>query len=115
MDVSFGALHGLYWLSANLATRRPLLLAVDDAQWADDASVRFLGVLARRLDGLPVVVLLAQRPAPELLAELVADPETDHLRIQPLSPAAVERFLQTCSPGPCGPRIRVGVPGRDRR
>ena len=105
VDVSFGALHGLYWLSANLATRRPLLLAVDDAQWADDASVRFLGVLARRLDGLPVVVLLAQRPAPELLAELVADPETDRLRIQPLSPAAVERFLQACSPGPVDPEF----------
>ena len=27
--------HGLYWIVAGLAEQRPLLLAVDDAQWAD--------------------------------------------------------------------------------
>ena len=30
-DGTFGALHGLYWLSANLADHAPLVLAVDDA------------------------------------------------------------------------------------
>ena len=64
VDASFGTLHGLYWLCANLATEQPLLLAVDDAQWADEASLRFLGVLARRLDALPALVVLAQRPGP---------------------------------------------------
>ena len=34
-DTSFAVLHGLYWLVANLAARRPLLIAVDDAHWAD--------------------------------------------------------------------------------
>ena len=33
-DARFAALHGLYWLVANLAADAPLLLAVDDAQWA---------------------------------------------------------------------------------
>ncbi|HEY6793188.1 MAG TPA: AAA family ATPase, partial [Kineosporiaceae bacterium] len=27
--------HGLYWLCANLATRKPLRLIVDDVHWAD--------------------------------------------------------------------------------
>ena len=40
-DASFAALHGLYWLAANLARERPLLLAIDDAQWSDDASLRY--------------------------------------------------------------------------
>jgi hypothetical protein len=31
-DVSFAALHGLYWLTVNLAGERPLLLGVDDLQ-----------------------------------------------------------------------------------
>ncbi|MBO0703463.1 MAG: ATP-binding protein, partial [Candidatus Dormibacteraeota bacterium] len=31
----FAALHGLYWLAADLSARGPLLLAVDDAHWAD--------------------------------------------------------------------------------
>src|SRR3954451_2731541 len=32
--------HGLYWLTANLADRGPLLLAVDDVHWADAGSLR---------------------------------------------------------------------------
>ena len=35
-------LHGLYWLVVNLAAGRPVLLAVDDAHWADEASLRWL-------------------------------------------------------------------------
>jgi len=34
-DVAFATLHGLYWLVVNLTERGPLVLAVDDAQWAD--------------------------------------------------------------------------------
>ena len=32
---SFAVLHGLYWLTANLAEHSPLLIALDDAHWAD--------------------------------------------------------------------------------
>ena len=53
---SFAALHGLYWLTLNLAAERPLLLAVDDLHWCDRPSLRFLAYLARRLDGAPVLV-----------------------------------------------------------
>src|SRR5689334_9068596 len=35
-DVAFATLHGLYWLVVNVAERGPLVLAVDDAQWADE-------------------------------------------------------------------------------
>ena len=55
-------MHGLYWLTANLADRRPLLIAVDDVHWADEASLRWLAYLAPRLEGLAVAVLLALRP-----------------------------------------------------
>src|SRR4051794_8556032 len=51
--------HALFWVSANLASDGPVLLAVDDAQWADDASLRWLVYLARRLEELPVVLLAA--------------------------------------------------------
>jgi predicted ATPase len=36
------AMHGLYWLTANFASEEPLLLVIDDAQWADAASLRWL-------------------------------------------------------------------------
>ena len=46
---------------ARLARERPLLLAVDDVQWADRASLRALDHLAARLDDLPVLVVLGLR------------------------------------------------------
>jgi predicted ATPase len=62
-DTSFAVLHGLYWLAANLAARRPLLIAVDDAHWADEPSLRWLAYLAARLEGLALALLVAARPA----------------------------------------------------
>ncbi|MGH2844558.1 MAG: AAA family ATPase, partial [Thermoleophilaceae bacterium] len=41
-DSIFPLLHGLHWLVAALCERRPLLISVDDAQWADAASLTFL-------------------------------------------------------------------------
>jgi DNA-binding CsgD family transcriptional regulator len=54
-------LHGLYWLVANVAERGPLALLVDDAHWLDPASTRFCEYLARRLEGLPVLLAVAMR------------------------------------------------------
>jgi hypothetical protein len=70
-------MHGLYWMTANLAERTPLLLAVDDAHWADEMSLRLVLYLARRVADLPVLLLVAARPAAEhgdggLLARLAA-------------------------------------------
>jgi DNA-binding CsgD family transcriptional regulator len=84
-DTSFAMLHGLYWLAANAALRRPTALLVDDLHWADAASLRWLSHLSRRADGLPLLVLVAFRPPqqgrePELLTELVADPATVAIR-----------------------------------
>ena len=54
-------MHGLYWLVANLAEERPLVLCVDDAHWCDPASLAWLLYLARRLDDLAAVVIVAVR------------------------------------------------------
>ncbi len=60
-DSSFAVLHGVYWLVVNLAAVRPLLIAVDDAHWADEASLRWLAYLAPRLEGLAAGMLVALR------------------------------------------------------
>src|SRR4051812_15001351 len=77
-DGSFAMLHGLYWLAANVAYTQPTLLSIDDLHWADSASLRWLCYLARRLEGLPLLVAGSTRPPeqardPELLTELLAD------------------------------------------
>ncbi len=89
-DTAFAALHGLFWLTSNLAHRGPLLLAVDDVQWSDPASLRFLSYLARRVEGLPIAVLLARRTGeessePGMLGEIATDPRTRRLTPLPLS------------------------------
>ncbi len=86
-----GALHGLYWLTADLAAERgPVLLAVDDAHWADAASLRFLAYLARRIDDLAVIVVLTARPGEsddEALAAIAVEPATTVVGLGELSPA----------------------------
>ena len=83
-ESSYTRLHGLYWLCANLAADGPLLVCVDDAQWADEPSLSFLGFLARRLEDLPVALVLGTRPAPsrtsDVLRGLTTDPGTRLLR-----------------------------------
>jgi len=44
-----------------VAATRPLLLVVDDAQWADAASVGLLFHLARRIAGVPILLVVAYR------------------------------------------------------
>ena len=62
-ESGFATVHGLFWLTANLAGRRPLMLAVDDLHWADKPSLRWLSYLIRRLEGLPLLVVACLRPA----------------------------------------------------
>lgn len=91
-------LHGLYWLLVNLAAQEPVLLSLDDAQWADGSSLRFMNFLASRLGGLGIGVLIACRP-PELheegtlLARLSADPHAELLRPAGLSEQAASIVL----------------------
>jgi DNA-binding CsgD family transcriptional regulator len=98
-DASFLATHGLYWFCVNLASQRPLLIAVDDVHWADASSLRWLAYLGRRLDGLAVLVALAARPAePDseepLLARIASAPGVDVLHPRPLSRPAVAQLVR---------------------
>jgi DNA-binding CsgD family transcriptional regulator len=95
-DVVHATLHGLFWLAANLCAQRPLLLVVDDAHWADPPSLRWLGHLARRIDALPLLVLLAVRdgePAsdPALLDALLSAPS---VRPRPLGREATATLVR---------------------
>ncbi len=97
-DVAFATLHGLYWLVVNVAERGPLVLAVDDAQWADEPSLRFLLHLANRLGGLPVVVALTARAGSDMhrphLGSLLVQACPPIVRPQPLSQSAVARMVR---------------------
>lgn len=54
----FAVLQGLYRLAVALAGQADLLVVVDDAHWADAASLRWLAYLAFRIQRLPIALVL---------------------------------------------------------
>jgi DNA-binding CsgD family transcriptional regulator len=94
---SFAVLHGLYWVTVALAERGPLLLAVDDAHWADAASLDYLGFLLPRLEELPVLLFVTSRPdepdPPQGLQRILADASVRRLKPSALSAEATAALL----------------------
>ena len=81
-----------------IAAESPLLLAVDDVQWADESSVGVLGFALRRLESWPVGALLAARAGGEghhldLVAGLT-EGSLERCRLGPLSLAALHRLFE---------------------
>jgi len=98
-DVPFAVLNGLYRLATNIAWSQPLALVVDDLHWADSPTLRWLAFLARRLEGLPLLVVVGTRPPEqsverELLMELVSDPGALVIRPSALSREAVAAIVE---------------------
>jgi DNA-binding CsgD family transcriptional regulator len=100
---TYPALNGLYWLAANLMADRPLVLALDDVHWCDERSLRWLDFLLRRADGMPLLVVLAQRTASErtagpALTDLVAHHRPLALHVPALSARDVETLVRRTFP-----------------
>ena len=75
VDAAPGLEHALFRLAVALAEARALVLAVDDAHWADEASLRWLVYLGRRIERMPVVVLVARR---------IGEPASSHVPLDEL-------------------------------
>ncbi|WP_432840949.1 AAA family ATPase [Dactylosporangium sp. CA-092794] len=76
----------------------PVIVVLDDLQWADTASVRAVGALARRLAADAVLWLLALRsgaPAPvRAVVDELRGLGADVVRLEPLDPRAVEEVAR---------------------
>lgn len=97
-DAVLAAVHSLYWLVANLAAREPVAILVDDAHWADPASLRLVAYLGRRVQSLPVLLVVARRPPPDLDGDRVAAalvrPDATVLHPRPLSRRGAGRLVR---------------------
>ena len=86
-----------------LAAQGALLIAVDDAPWADPASRDALAFTLRRIAGLPVRLLIAQRgdirggPPPFGLAEAARPIPMERLWLEPLSMGALHQLLRSAT------------------
>jgi DNA-binding CsgD family transcriptional regulator/tetratricopeptide (TPR) repeat protein len=103
-DSSLATLHGLYWLAANVAAGRPLLLTVDDLHWCDPPSLRWLAYVLPRMEGLGLSIVVSLRHGepgedPSLLVQIVSDPLATVIQPAPLSVGAAAQFVrETLSP-----------------
>lgn len=88
-------------LLRELAMGLPAILLVEDAQWADEATLDVLRFLARRLATVPTLILVTYRddlerahPLRILLGELPSGETTVRLHLAPLSPRAVAELAE---------------------
>jgi DNA-binding CsgD family transcriptional regulator len=91
------ALHSLYWLAVELAEHAPLLMIVDDVQWADRESIGYLNYLGNRLENGILLAVACRAGEPESrrpeLDELRLIPRQVALRPQPLSRSASDAIV----------------------
>lgn len=109
-DAAFAANHGLYWLTANLADGAPAAVIIDDAHWADLASLLFLNYLGRRVRDLPIALIVGMRSAEpgapsDLLDPLRALAGAGIIEPSALSEAAVRVLIERRMRGTPGPHF----------
>jgi DNA-binding NarL/FixJ family response regulator len=85
-------------LLRGLARSTPVLVAADDLQWSDEASVSALAYALKRADGIPVAAIAARRttvdaPGVEVLRAALGASRTEVVPVGPLSAGALGRIL----------------------
>ena len=80
------------FLIRELSAAGPVLVAVEDTQWLDPSTAASLTFVSRRLEGLPVGILISTRPGPAIPVEasLLTEPT---LELGPLSLAALHHLI----------------------
>jgi DNA-binding CsgD family transcriptional regulator len=82
-----------------LAAVEPVVLAIDDVQWLDPSSASALAFALRRLEGQPILLLLARRfgerdETPDLELTIAAE-RVRRVHVGPLSLGAIHQLLRT--------------------
>lgn len=112
-DVVAAAVERFLALADELCAREPVLLILDDLQWADPATVMALGRLARSVRQTPLLVVGATRPVPrrdDLLALRRAVEPDGLLRLHGLSETEAAELIAREVGGTPGTRL-LGLAG----
>ena len=95
---AFEARHALYRVAVERAREQPLLVCLDDAHWADLASLHALVYLARRIAAEPIALIVAERTGEPgehepLLRALVAEAGAAALELRTLTATGVRELV----------------------
>jgi hypothetical protein len=109
-DATASALDRAQMLVQQLCADAPVVLAVDDLQWADDASLLGWHHLQRLTRRLPLLLIAAARPDPQrrrlnLLRTVLADGGADMVTLPPLTAAESAAFVRAVAPERAGPEL----------
>jgi class 3 adenylate cyclase/tetratricopeptide (TPR) repeat protein len=87
------------------ATREPMLLVIDDLQWADSSSFEVLIRLANHITSVPMLIVLAYRPASSLNHLRTILPTVTYQSLHELSATESSHFLSAMLNGTPPPEI----------
>ncbi|WP_022929189.1 ATP-binding protein [Patulibacter americanus] len=111
-------LQELEMLLEERARVAPVLVCLDDLQWADRGSLDALRAVVPRLASVPIAWVLASRPAPghaalDALLDRLRGVGATELTLGPLSPDDALRVAQDVIGSPPGPRLQQAVARAD--
>lgn len=103
-------------LAEELALAGPLVIGVDDLQWADSSSLLTLAALSRRVAYLPVALIGCFRPSPraaelDRLADALAEAGARHLALRGLTDQAVTELVAEAVAAVPGPGLLARISG----
>ena len=112
----FRAVDAFADLAEELVLAGPLLIGVDDLQWADPSSLLTLAAVSRRLAYLPVALIGCLRPSPRIpeldrLAGLLLDAGGRILAVRGLTERAVAELVAEAVAAVPGPGLLAGISG----
>ncbi len=94
------AQHEIFAAVLDALRSRPRVFVVEDLHWADEATLDLVRFLARRIAGLPLLLVLSYRdavgadhPLSPVLGDLVASPGASRLQLTPLSRSAIAALV----------------------
>ncbi len=109
--------HAVFEFLTGVQGTRPLLVVLDDLQWADDATVLLLRDIAERVGGSHMVVLGtyweidldSSRPFSSVLSRLLRRRRAQRFVLGPLSERDVEKIVAGMSETPLTPVQLIGI------
>jgi DNA-binding CsgD family transcriptional regulator len=109
--------EGFLRLCSKLSANHPLLIFIDDAQWADHDTLSLVRSLARHIRKLPVLIVMTYReaeleaapPLKDLLLDLNHERLVAHLSLAPFTRNETAELLETMFSREVPPEFLAGV------